>query len=199
MRDERREQILSHASRLFAARGLAATKIADIAAAAEMSQGLLYHYFRSKDEILTELIRDAFQKMNSAARALEELPQPPSEKIRMAIAQLLRSIEESEDFAATVLLIAHAGLSDATPEAAQAILREESGTPYAVIARILRAGQRDGSVKAHDADEMSLLFWAAIKGLALHRAVYGAAYKGPDPLILTSMFLTEESRGERNA
>ena len=57
MRDERREKILYHALRLFAAKGLYATKITDIAAECRMSQGLLYHYFRSKEEIFTELIR----------------------------------------------------------------------------------------------------------------------------------------------
>ena len=53
--------------------------------------------------------------MNAAARGLEDLPLAPREKIRMALAQLLRGIEESEDFASTVMLIAQAGVSDATP------------------------------------------------------------------------------------
>ena len=51
MKDERREQILSNALILFAAKGLSATKITDISAASGISQGLLYHYFESKEEI----------------------------------------------------------------------------------------------------------------------------------------------------
>jgi len=192
MRDERREKILSCARRLFAARGLAATKITDIAADAGMSQGLLYHYFVSKEEIFTEIVREAFVKMNAAARALEELPLPPREKIRMALIQLLRSIEESEDFTNTVLLNAQAGISDATPAEAQAIIRAESDVPYAVIARILREGQRDGSIKPYDAEELSMVFWTTIKGLALHKAVNGAAFKAPDARILASIFFSEE-------
>ncbi|MHB9134781.1 MAG: TetR/AcrR family transcriptional regulator [Armatimonadota bacterium] len=195
MRDERRERILFHALRLFAARGLAATKISDIATASGMSQGLLYHYFRAKEDIFVELIRGAFERMNSAARALEDLPLPPREKIRLALVQLLRGIEDSEEFACTVLLNAQAGISDVTPAEAQAILRAESGIPYAVVTRLMQAGQRDGSVKQHDAEELSLLFWTAIKGLALHKAVYGAAYKSPDVRILASMFFTEELTG----
>src|SRR5690349_13660292 len=98
MRDERREQILSSALKLFAAKGLAATKITDIAAESGISQGLIYHYFRSKEEIFIELIRGAFERMNAAARALERLPLAPREKINKAIVELLRSIEEHEDF-----------------------------------------------------------------------------------------------------
>jgi len=199
VRDERREQILSHALRFFADRGLSATKITDIAAAVGMSQGLLYHYFRSKEEIFTEIIREAFVKMNAAARALEELPLPPREKIRMAIVQLLRDIETSRDFACTVMMIANAGISDATPVEAQAVIREESGIPYAVVARIMQAGQWDGSIKPHDATELSMVFWTVIKGLALHKAVNGTAFKAPDARILTSMFFTEESEGDDHA
>ena len=193
MRNERREQILSCARRLFAARGLAATKITDIATAAGMSQGLLYHYFESKEAIFTEIVREAFVKMNAAARALEELALPSREKIRMALDQLLRSIEESEDFANTVLLNAQAGISDTAPEEAQAIIQAESDVPYAVIARIMRDGQRDGSIKPHDAEELAMIFWTTIKGLALHKAVRGAAFKAPDARILAGMFFTEES------
>ena len=190
MRDERREDILRHALRLFAAKGLHATKISDIAASAEMSQGLLYHYFRSKEEIFTELIRRAFERMNSAALELEKLPLPPKEKIRMAIEQLLRSINESEEFASTVLFNAQAGISEATPEEAKAILREQSMVPYGVVERVLRAGQADGSIKPHDAKQLSVVFWTMIKGLAMHKAVYGDDYTPPDMEILTSMFFT---------
>ena len=192
MRDERRERILSHALRLFAARGLAATKISDIAAAVGMSQGLLYHYFRSKEEIFTEIVRGAFEKMNAAVRMLEELPLAPREKIEMAIVQLLKNLEESEDFACTILLNAQAGISEATPAKARAIIRAESGTPYTVIARIMRAGQQEGTIKPYDADALAMVFWTTIKGLALHKAVNGAAFKAPEARILTAMFFSED-------
>lgn len=197
VRDARREKILSHARRLFAIKGLAATKITDIAAAAQMSQGLLYHYFHSKEEIFVEIIRDSFEKMNTAACALEELSLPAGEKIRLALTQLLRNIEESEDFANTIMMIAQAGISDSTPLAAQSVIREESATPYLVVARIMRAGQQEGSIRSFDADELSLLFWTCIKGLALHKAVNSAMFTAPDVRILTNMFLAEISnKGE---
>jgi TetR/AcrR family transcriptional regulator len=40
-----------------------------------MSQGLFYHYFTSKEEIFVEIVRHAFDRMNTAARELERLPQ----------------------------------------------------------------------------------------------------------------------------
>ena len=154
------------------------------------------HYFHSKEEMFVEIIRESFEKMNIAACALEELSLPAGEKIRLALTQLLCNIEESEDFANTIMLIAQAGISDSTPLAAQTIIREESSTPYLVVARIMHAGQQEGTIRSFDADELSLLFWTCIKGLALHKAVNSATFKVPDARILNNMFLTETSKGE---
>ena len=63
MRDERREQIFEAALELFADRGLAATKITDIARRAGISQGLLYHYFGSRRELLRAAIARRFEAM----------------------------------------------------------------------------------------------------------------------------------------
>ena len=109
-----------------------------------MSQGLLYHYFGSKEEIFIELIRGAFEKMNAAARALEDMPLSPREKIRKAIIDILHGMEIGESFARYVLLIAQASISDATPDEVHAIIGAESGIPYEVITRIMRAGQVNG-------------------------------------------------------
>src|SRR5260221_11910312 len=61
IRDERHEQILRAAAHVFARKGLEATTISDIAAAARGSHGLAYHYFASKEEIFRQLIMRAMQ------------------------------------------------------------------------------------------------------------------------------------------
>ena len=50
-------EILERGAELFAARGFAATSMQDIADALGSSRPALYHYFRSKDEILDRLIQ----------------------------------------------------------------------------------------------------------------------------------------------
>lgn len=191
MRDERREQILASALKLFVARGLPATKASDIAAEAGISQGLVYHYFRSKDDIYVELIRMAFEGMNEAVRALESQAGSPREKIAGAIGELLQRLESREDFAQYFMLTAQASLFSAIPARAAAIIRKQRAAPYEVIARILRGGQRDGSIRQHDANELAVVFWVMVKGLAMQRAAFGREFKAPDARLLTSVFFTE--------
>ncbi len=55
-KQERRNQLLDAARRLFAEKGMDNTTIKDIADMAGVAQGLIYHYFRSKDDIFWAII-----------------------------------------------------------------------------------------------------------------------------------------------
>lgn len=204
--DERREQIVASALGVFSLKGLAATKISDIAKSASISQGLLYHYFKSKEEIFTELIRSAFERMIFAATELSALPLPAHQKIKTAVTALLQDIETKEAFTQYVLLIAQAGISDAVPREVKEILLTKSHIPYEVMENIFADGKREGTVKDYDPGEMATLFWTTIKGLALHKATFGNKYNSPNPRMLLELFLMprqdapsgKESKGEVN-
>lgn len=189
VKDERRAVILSKALRLFAANGLAATKISHIAEAAGMSQGLMYHYYQSKEQIFTELIRVSFERMNKAVKELEKLEMPPKEKIRLALEHLIKGIDAHADTGFYHLLIAQATASDVIPEEAKAVIQKQNRLPYQVIGKIIREGQEAGEFCDHDPDELAMIFWTSIKGLSMHKAAFGKAMKSPDPDILMKVFL----------
>src|SRR5262245_54082919 len=58
VRDEQRARILEGARAAFARTGMATT-MADVAAAAGVSQGLAYRYFASKEELFRALVAEA--------------------------------------------------------------------------------------------------------------------------------------------
>ena len=60
VRDERQEQILKAALRVFGRQGFAAAKISDIASEAGVSYGLVDHYFGKKEEIYTVVVARAY-------------------------------------------------------------------------------------------------------------------------------------------
>ena len=193
-REKRREDILSCAGIVFARKGFSGTKIADIAKEAGISQGLLYRYFRSKDAVFTELIRNSFEKLNGACELLESMPGLPREKILKALKGLLAELESEALFADRVLLIAQATISEGIPQETKDILQSESGKPYETIARIMAAGQKDGSILPGDPKELATLFWTAIKGLALNRVAQRASFKCPDLQLLARLFFVTEAK-----
>ena len=52
LREQRKIQLLEAAQRVFSRQGFHAAKVADVAAEARVSQGTVYHYFDSKEELL---------------------------------------------------------------------------------------------------------------------------------------------------
>ena len=63
--------ILMAARMCFASKGFAATSLSDIEQAAKVSRGVIYHYFRSKDEMIQDITRENLGKM--AARIEDDL------------------------------------------------------------------------------------------------------------------------------
>ena len=94
IRDERREQILNAALKIFATRGLGSTKVSDIASAAKISHGLVYQYFSSKDEIFETLVQEAMDSTEAAAEMCKKIPGSPSERIKYFLTMFINSLEE---------------------------------------------------------------------------------------------------------
>ena len=56
--EEKRRKILRAASRVFAKKGYSGTRVGDIAREAGIAYGLVYHYFRNKEDVLNSLFQE---------------------------------------------------------------------------------------------------------------------------------------------
>ena len=65
IRKQKKELILQTALELFAENGFYATSMSQIARKAGISKGLAYNYFKSKQEILDDIIREGFDTIYS--------------------------------------------------------------------------------------------------------------------------------------
>lgn len=90
--DERRTQLLRLGIELFASRPYDEIAIDDIAEAAGISKGLLYHYFQSKREFYVEAIRASSLHLLQLTEPDPLLP--PSTRLRAAIDAHLNYIQE---------------------------------------------------------------------------------------------------------
>ena len=185
IRDERREQILSAALKAFAAKGFAATKISDIVARTDMSHGLVYHYFKSKEEIFYALLKRAMDTSAESVVTVERLPIPPIEKVRQTAAYILGGMESYADSAYYFLIVTHASVMENTDEAHKQLLAT-SNIAIQSMARILKAGQEAGEVIPGNTVDMAITFFAAIQGLALYKLSM-EGFHMPDPELLVNM------------
>src|SRR5436189_6287363 len=84
---DKRAMILRAATRVFARNGYFNSKVADIARAAEVADGTVYLYFKSKEEILHSIFDQNMADAIASGRDLIKALSDPREKLRR-IAQL---------------------------------------------------------------------------------------------------------------
>jgi AcrR family transcriptional regulator len=79
---DRRKELLDAAVRVFARKGFHSARVGDIAEEAGVAHGLLYHYFRSKDEVLATIFTDTWDLLQSDTERIEHADVPLREQLR---------------------------------------------------------------------------------------------------------------------
>ncbi len=189
IRDAKRELILTTALNQFSLKGYYSTRIQDIAEAADISQGLMYYYYPSKEAVYIDLVDDSIEKINETARYVREMNKTYGEKIMYALRILFKTIETSYRFRQTCRLIAQATYQEDISEEAQVQLDKKRDISYRIMSEIFRKGQIEGSVVDGDPMELSILFWTSVNGLAIYYATRDIASTLPDYKLVAPMFL----------
>lgn len=206
-KEERKQAILMTALKLFVERGYYDTKITDIAEAVPMSTGLLFHYFESKEELYTELVRMGAQATASfggqgTPKANSDLSEQATEKNTIENDKSVMSgetkqqIEITPDIYFTKFLEGLFAYSKAQPwvfnmfvlmgQARRSGMPEEarklalSVSAIDSSAKMIEAGQKMGVFREGDAKLLSTCFWATVQGIMEEMAV-NKELAAPDP------------------
>ncbi len=164
-KERRRQEILYAALELFVSKGYAATKITDIAKKVDMSTGLLFHYFESKEKLYQDLIE----------MGLEGTKYPGEQKCEHAIDYFIHFTEElfaymtkQPSVAYMFVLMAEAMRGEATPKHIRKIAQRVNTIEQFVS--IITWGQEEGTIRSGDPIVLSNAFWCSIQGIAEHYA-----------------------------
>ena len=166
VRDATRARLIAQALRLFGERGYASTPVSAIAAAAGVSQGLLYHYFPSKTDLVAAIFEESLRDVRDSWERADAEPDP-----RKRVAALLHAvrdlIRERRDFWALSygVRMQREVLASLTPS-----LDSWTRDIHDRLQRYLEdAGWRDARLEA-------LLLFAHIDGVSQHYVLDPARY-----------------------
>ena len=101
---DKRRQILDAAVRVFARRGFNGCRVSDIADEAGVAYGLVYHYFRSKDEVLDTLFLERWNVMLAVIRELDGHDMSPREKLSAITAFIVDSYRHDPDLMKVIIV-----------------------------------------------------------------------------------------------
>jgi TetR/AcrR family acrAB operon transcriptional repressor len=92
---ETRNHILDTAERVFSAKGVSRTSLANIADAAGVTRGAIYWHFRNKGDLFLAMIERVTLPMEEMVRAAaDEAAEDPLERVRAACVYVLRRTAE---------------------------------------------------------------------------------------------------------
>jgi TetR/AcrR family fatty acid metabolism transcriptional regulator len=164
-RAARRKQILEAALRVFMEKGFHVTNVSDVAAEAGVSQGTIYWYFESKDELFNATVLEYFAELGQETRSVLAESASASEKLRV-LGEAMGSFAAD----ASRLLVMFLGYMAALPDRAQAasswldLLLEYKEA----LVGIIEEGQRSGEFRDVDAESLVWAVMCAYDGLALY-------------------------------
>lgn len=165
-KEKRRQQIIFKALELFVKKGYRETKISDIAKAVDMSTGLLFHYFESKEQLYEELVRMGVEGTRTPAKLEAATPL----EYFSGFLKLLFEYAAGQPWVCQMfVLMAQTWKSDGVPQHIKEIAMEMNQVE--VSAKIIEQGQKEGYFREGNPLALSYAFWCSVQGLMEQFAV----------------------------
>lgn len=168
MKQSLEEKIVRSAARLFARKGFHTCTMRDIATAARVSTGAIYHYFPSKEDIYLAIVHREYRRRKEMIES-KRLENPSTEDLVRSAVSLL--FEMAEEYGRAEQLVLHLRVPE-TPRLRKEVqqLREEL---LQYVADLIESGVRKGTIRACDPTV------AATALIGMGEAVTGRALAGP--------------------
>ena len=140
---DRRRQILDAAVKVFARRGFTQCRVSDIADEAGVAYGLLYHYFRSKDEVLDTLFLERWSVMVDVIAEVDARDDATTrEKLEAVASFIIESYRHDPDLMKVIIVEVTRAANTFGRTHIEEIQRAFNG-----IAQIIEKGQQSGELR----------------------------------------------------
>lgn len=140
---DKRRLILDSAVKVFADKGYDGTRISDIARDAEIAYGLVYHYFKNKEEILDTIFLERWGEFIEEIEAISAARIGIEEKLFRIARVIARAYSTRADWAKVLVFEIQRSQRLADPVRLQSI-----GCLFQRIAELLRSGQERGELRS---------------------------------------------------
>ena len=159
-KEERPAEITQAAMEVFAEHGYAATRVDEVAKRAGVSKGLLYLYFKTKEELFRAVIRGVVvPRINELRTAIADTELSAEEFLRGPYLEFIQSFPDSPAHIVVRLLIAE---GPKHPDLTAYYFDQVISGGLDALQRLIRRGVRDGEFRQSDLDEFPQLLVAPV-------------------------------------
>lgn len=166
-KEVKKMQIIQAALDLFVERGYYGTKTIQISKRAGISEGLLFHYFSTKEILLEELINIGLDGM----RMPTQIQAQSGLDFFAQFTNILFSSVKQKPFAAQMFVfMGHVVRAEDIPERLRKLASSMDTIAYS--RSWVEKGQQDGSIREGDVMSLSNMYWCAIHGMMEQYALH---------------------------
>ena len=159
----RRVELLEAAHRVVLERGLANTRVADVAKATDVSGGLIHYHFATKDVLLTEMMRTAAAADIKRAQQIAAGRGSAVERLDKVLRHYMPAPGDDQSWLLWIDAWG-AGLRD---PALAAISEELDAAWVDVLESVVRDGQASGEFRCDDPEAVAVRLAALLDGLGV--------------------------------
>ena len=139
---DKRQRILDSAIKVFADKGYHGTRISDIAREAEIAYGLVYHYFKNKEDILDAIFLERWGGFIAAVEGIAKDGRPVEARLLSIAEIILSSYRERSEWVKVLVFEIQRSQRFADPARVKVV-----GQLFSVIAGMLRDSQERGELR----------------------------------------------------
>ena len=162
--EERRAQIIEAAMKVVAEKGFAKTRMDDVASESGLSKGLIYWYFKSKEDILIAIARLLFGGEIRKMGNLKVEGQTARACLEDFLDEFIADLRNLEKITPVVYEFYALAFRNAT---VRSVMREFLHGFVSGIEPVIQAGMDSGEFAAGDAGQMALTVGATMEGTLL--------------------------------
>ncbi len=167
-RGNKRPSLVEAAARIFAEKGYASTRVADIAARAGVGKGTVYEYFASKEELLFAVFESINEDITSRLHAVLDGEEPARERLAKVLRLAARLISEQVDLQPVVVDFWAASRGGGFESHYREAVLASYAAYRTLIADFIRSGQAGGEFRAEiDPEAVAATVVAAADGLGM--------------------------------
>ncbi|MDE6893690.1 MAG: TetR/AcrR family transcriptional regulator [Lachnospiraceae bacterium] len=159
-KEARKIQIIQATLDLFVERGYYGTKTSQISRKAGISEGLLFHYFPTKEILLEELVNIGLEGMRMPMQIKAE---NGLDFFYQFTKMLFLQVEKNTFIAKMFVFMGYVAQAEDIPEKLRRLA--SSVDTIAFCQNWVEAGQKDGSIRKGDVLALSNMYWCAIHGI----------------------------------
>ncbi|MEA2008084.1 MAG: TetR/AcrR family transcriptional regulator [Chloroflexota bacterium] len=162
--EERKNQIMEAAQKIFSKLGFHKARMSDIAQEADLSKGSLYWYFKSKNEIIINVLDNIFEAELKSLQPLIDADSLATEKLHTYTDRVINDMKSmlkwmplAYDFVALAF----------RQETVQIAIRKYYNAHMNTLTPIIQQGLDSGEFTAPNAEDAAIALGAIMEGVAL--------------------------------